>query len=118
MEQRRLKFLDYPASKQFLIRVMGDLREEISGRNIPHPQEFAFKDESITSDSTESIEAWLKVIDAVLPTIVEDLPAEDYEVVRSNEHTVTVVGRVRGIVAGASALQPNFEDLRGLLKPA
>ena len=118
LEQRQLKLLDYPASKQFLIRVMGDLREEISGKNIPHPQEFAFKDEAITADGTESIEAWLIVINAVLPTIVEDLPAEDYQVVRSNDHTKTVVGRVRGIVAGASVLLPSFEDLRGLLKPA
>ena len=117
LEQRRLKLLDYPASKQFLIRVMGDLREEISGRNMPHPQEFALKDKAITPDGAEAIEAWIKVINAVMPTIVQDLPAEEYQVVRSNDHTKHVVGRVQGIVAGALALQPNFEDLRGLLKP-
>ncbi len=118
LEQRQLRLLDYPASKQFLIRVMGDLREEISGRNIPHSQEFALKDKAITADGTESIAAWIKVLNAVLPTIVQNLPAEEYQVVRSSDHTKYVVERVRGIVAGASVLQPSFEDLRGLLKPA
>ena len=117
LAERQLKLLEYPASKQFLIRVMGDLREEISGRSIPHPQEFALKDEAITDDNTEAIEAWLKVIRAVLPTIVQDLPAEEYQVVRSNDHTKQVVARVQGIVAGAAELQRSFDDLRGLLKP-
>ena len=116
-EQRQFRLLDYPASKQFLIRVMGDLREEASGRNIPNPKEFAMKDEAITVDGAEAVAAWLKVINAVLPTIVQNLPAEDYQVIRSNDHTKDVVERVRGIVAGASVLQPSFEDLRGLLKP-
>ena len=117
LEQRQFRLLDYSASKQFLIRVMGDLREEISGRNIPHPQELALKDEAITSDGTEATAAWLKVINAVLPTIVRNLPVEDYQVVRSNDHTKYVVDRVQGIVAGASELHTSFEDLRGLLKP-
>ena len=117
LEQKQLRLLDYPASKQFVIRVMGDLREEISGRSIPHPQEFSLKDEAITADCAEAIAAWRKVINAVLPTIVQDLPAEDYQVVRSSDHTKSVVARVRGIVAGASVLHQSFEDLRGLLKP-
>ena len=96
---------------------MGDLREEISGRSVRHRQEFALKDEAITADGTKAIGAWLKVINAVLPTIVQHLPAEDYQVVRSTDHTKYVVERVQGIVAGASELQTNFEDLRGLLRP-
>ena len=117
LEQRQLRLLDYPASKQFLVRVMGDLREEISGKSIPHPQEFALIDEAITADGTKAVAAWLKVINAVLPTIVQDLPAEEYQVVRSSDHTKSVVGRVKGIIAGASVLHNSFEDLRGLLKP-
>ncbi len=117
LEQRRLRLLEYPASKQFLIRVMGDLREEVSGRNVPHSQDFALRDEAITADGTTAVAAWVKVINAVLPTIVQKLPAEDYQVIRSNEHTKDVVERVQGIVAGASVLQESFEDLRGVLKP-
>ena len=117
LERRQLTLLEYPASKQFLIRVMGDLREEISGRNIRHPREVALKEEAITADGTKATEAWRKVISAVLPTIVQDLPAEEYQVVRSNEHTKYVVERVKGIVAGALVLHASFEDLRGLLKP-
>ena len=117
LEQRQLRLLDYPASKQFLVRVLGDLREEISGRNIPHRQEFALRDEAITDGGTEAVEAWVNVINAVLPTVVQDLPAEDYQVIRSNEHTRYVVDRAKGIVAGASVLQPSLEDLRSLLKP-
>ena len=117
LEQRRLRLLEYPASKQFLIRVMGDLREEVSGRNVPHSQDFALRDEAITADGTTAVAAWVKVINAVLPTIVQKLPAEDYQVIRSNEHTKDVVERVQGIVAGASVLQKSFEDLRGVLKP-
>ena len=118
LETRQLKLLDFPASKQFLIRLMGDLREQISGRRVPNPREFSLKSEAISVDGSEAIEAWIKVIKAVLPTIVENLPAEEYQVVRSSDHTQTVVTRVRGIVAGASALQENFDELRGLLKPA
>ena len=118
LETRQLKLLDFPASKQFLIRLMGDLREQISGRRVPNPREFSLKSEAISVDGSEAIEAWIKVIKAVLPTIVENLPAEEYQVVRSSDHTQTVVTRVRGIVAGASALQENFDELRGLLKLA
>ena len=117
LEQRQLRLLDYPASKQFLVRVMGDLREEISGKSIPHPQEFLLIDEAITADGTDAVAAWLKVINAVLPTIVQDLPAEEYQIVRSSDHTKSVVGRVKGIIAGASVLHNSFEDLRSLLKP-
>ena len=117
LEQKQLLLLQYPASKQFLIRVMGDLREEISGRNVQHPREFAIKEEAIVADGPEAVAAWIKVISAILPTIVLVLPAEEYQVVRSNEHTRTVVERVQGIVAGAAALQPSFEDLRALLRP-
>ncbi len=117
LEEGQLKLLDYPASKQFLIRVMGDLREEVSGRNMPSPQEFALMDEAITADGADAISAWQKVIAAILPTIVLSLPADEYQVVRSNDHTKNVVDRVKGIVAGASVLEPSFGDLRGLLKP-
>ena len=117
LEQRQLRLLDYPASKQFVVRVMGDLREEISGSSMPEAQEFALKDEAITADGAEAIAAWTEVLRALLPTIVQDLPAEEYEVVRSNDHTKSVVGRVQGIAAGASVLQPSFADLRGLLRP-
>ena len=116
-EEMQLKLLDYPASKQFLIKVMGDIREVIAGRNIPDRQEFALKDEAVSADGSDAVFAWSKVIGAVLPTIVEGLPAEEYQVVRSNEHTRHVVERLRGIIAGASALQPEFENLRGLVYP-
>ena len=117
IEQNQFKLLEYPASKQFLIRVMGDLREEISGRNMLHPRDFALKDEAITADGTKAIDAWRKTINAVLPTIVRNLPDEEYKVVRSTEHTKVVAERAQAIIAGATELQPNFEDLRGLLKP-
>ena len=117
LEKRQLLLLDYPASKQFLIRVMGALREEISGRSVPHPREFAIKEEAIVADGSKAVAAWKKVISAILPSIIQNLPAEEYKVVRSNEHTKAVVERVQGIVAGAIALQPSFEDLRDLLKP-
>ena len=117
MEQGQLKLLEYPASKQFLIRVMGDIREEISGMSMPHARDLALKDEAIKADGTSATEAWRKAIIAVLPTIVQSLPDEEYQVVRSTDHTKAVVERVQGIIAGATELQPNFEELRGLLRP-
>ena len=117
LEQRQLRLLDYPASKQFLIKVMGDLREEVSGWSLPNHQEFALSHEAITADGTKAVEAWLKVLNAILPTIIQDLPAEEYQVVRSTEHTNSVVGRAKGIVAGASILHTDFKGLRSLLEP-
>ena len=116
LELAQLNLLDYPASKQFLVRVMGDLREEISGKRMPDAREFALKDDAIENDDANATAAWTSAISALLPTIVHDLPAEEYRVIRSNEHTKHVVGRVRGIVAGAAVLQPSFEPLRELLR--
>ena len=115
LEQSQFRLLNYPASKQFLVRLMGDLREEISGRNMSDPQDFALKEEAITVGGSESIEAWMKVIRAVLPIIATELPAEDYQVIRSNEHTRKVAERAQGIIAGASVLEPSLQDLRDLL---
>ena len=112
----QLKLLDYPASKQFLVRVMGDLREEISDKPMQNAREFALKDEAIGNDGATATEAWIRVIRALLPTIVKDLPAAEYRVVRSNEHTEYVVTRLGGIVAGADVLQPSFTPLRALLR--
>ena len=118
LERQQLNLLDYPASKQFLIRLMGDLREEIAGRSIPNRQEFALNDGAITADGTKAITAWVSVIKAVLPTIVQSLPdEEEYRVVRSTEHANDVVRQVKGIVAGVPVLQTSFESLRALLKP-
>lgn len=116
LKQQQLKLLDYPASKQFLVRVLGDLREEISGRSMSNPREFALNDAAIGNDGTQATAAWTKVISALLPIIVQDLPAEEYQVIRSNDHTRHVSRRVKGIVAGASVLHSEFEDLRGLLR--
>jgi hypothetical protein len=45
-----------------------------------------------------------------------NLPAEAYEVVRSTEHTLTVIKNTKGIVAGTeAALDPSFQDMRALL---
>ena len=115
LDRKQLDLLDYPASKQFLIRVIGELREEISGRSIPHPQVFSLKNYAITSDGAEAVSAWASVIKAVLPPIVQILPDDEYRVVRSTDHTNGVVSQVKGIVAGVPILQTSFEALRDLL---
>jgi hypothetical protein len=115
IEQKQLRLLDYPASKQFLIRVAGDLREEIAGAKVSTPQSFELKGDVITTNGDAAVQAWIKVLKSILPSIVQNLPAEEYQVVRSTEHTQTVSQRIRGIVAGADILQSSFKDLRDLL---
>ena len=117
LEEKQLRLLDFAASKQFLVRVIGGLREEISGRSIRNPRDFALKDDAITVTGNGAVDAWIEVIRAILPTIAQGLPADEYQVVRSTEHTNSVIGRVKGIVAGAPVLQSSFEDLRNLLYP-
>lgn len=117
LEGRQLRLLEYSASKQFVVRVMGDLREEIGGRGCPQPFAFEFVEEAFSADGADGIEAWTTTIKALLPTVIEDLPDEEYRVVRSSDHTKTVVERTRGIVAGAAALQSSFDDLRAMLRP-
>lgn len=116
IEQKQLRLLDYPASKQFLIRVAGDMREEIAGKRVARPQSFELKPDAITKTADAAIQGWVKVLKSILPSIVQNLPAEEYQVVRSTDHTDTVSQRVRGIVAGVDILQSNFTDLRELLK--
>lgn len=118
IEKRQLRLLDYPASKQFLIRVVGELREEIAGTKVSEPRGLELKEEFITTDGKQPVEAWLKVLKSILPIMVQNLPGEEYQVVRSTEHTDTVARATKGVVAGADVLQASFEDLRKLLKPA
>lgn len=117
IEQRQLRLLDYPASKQFLIRVVGDLREEIAGTKVSEPRALELKQDFITVDGKQAADAWVKVLKSILPVMVQNLPAEEYEVVRSTEHTELVAKSTKGVVAGAQILQSSFEDLRKLLKP-
>jgi len=116
IEQKQLRLLDYPASKQFLIRVVGDVREEIAGKQVSKPQSFELKSDAITKTADAAIQAWVKVLKSILPSVVQHLPAEEYQVVRSTEHTETVSQRLKGIVAGADVLQGGFQELRNLLK--
>jgi hypothetical protein len=118
IEQKQLRLVDYPASKQFLLRVAGDLREEIAGTQILVPQSFAIKADAITADGEAAIKGWVKVLKSILPNIVQNLPAEEYQVVRSSEHTEAVSKTIKGIVAGADVLQGSFKDLRDVLNVA
>ena len=49
--------------------------------------------------------------------MIQNLPAEEYRVVRSTEYTESVAKTTKGVVAGLQILQSSFEDLRKLLKP-
>jgi hypothetical protein len=62
------------------------------------------------------MDAWVKVLRSILPVMVQNLPAEEYQVVRSTEHTSTVSKATKGVVAAAE-VQNSFADLRKLLKP-
>jgi hypothetical protein len=116
VQSRQYRLLEYSASKQFVICVAGALREEIAGTAMPDPKTFDFRDDKITADPAPAVSAWVKVLRAVLPTMSLNLPAEAYEVVRSTEHTLTVIKNTKGIVAGTeAALDPSFQDMRALL---
>ena len=117
IEERELRLLDYPASKQFLIRVVGALREEVVGAKVSEPRTLELKQDFITVDGKQATGAWVKVLRSILPVMVQSLPAEEYQVVRSTEHTESVAKTTKGVVAGAQILQSTFEDLRKLLKP-
>lgn len=118
IEAMQLRLLDYPASKQFLIRIAGFLREELAGTKVSKPQSFELKEDAIVLDGKTATEAWIKVLKSFLPTIVQSLPGEEYQVVRSTDHTDSVAERTKGIVAGADVLQESFQDLREVLKPS
>jgi hypothetical protein len=117
IEARQLRLIDYPASKQFLICIAGALREEIAGTKVTDPKLIEIKPIFITPDGSQAVSAWSKVLRSILPIIVQSLPGEEYQVVRSTEHTESVAKTTKGLVAGLQILQTTFEDLRGLLKP-
>jgi hypothetical protein len=117
IEQRQLRLLDFPASKQFLICVVGALREEIAGSRLTEPMAFEVKSESIEANGKHVIDAWVKVLKSILPIMVSNLPAEEYQVVRSTEHTESVAKATKAVLAGVEILQTSFGDLRKLLKP-
>jgi AIPR protein len=117
IEQRELRLLDYPASKQFVVCVVGELREEIVGVKLSDTKGLELKEAHVTPDGASAVDAWVKVLKSVLPVMVQGLPAEEYQVVRSTEHTTTVAKTTKGVVAGAQVLQSSFEDLRKLLRP-
>jgi len=117
IEQRQLRLLDYPASKQSLVCIVGSLREEIAGTKVSEPKLLELKSGFITTDGKEAVDAWVKVLRSTLPIMVQNLPAEEYQVVRSTEHTESVAKATKGVVAGTEILQTSFQDLRKLLKP-
>jgi len=116
IEDRQLKLLDYPASKQFLLSIVGSLREEIAGRKIVNPQSFELKPAFITSSPQTVVDAWKTALQAILPQMIQNLPAIEYQVVRSTEHMNTVSKTTKGIVAGVPLLQTSFDPLRLILK--
>lgn len=117
IEQKQSRLLDFPASKQFLICVIGALREEVAGAKVSDPKAFEVKQEVITANPDAVIESWLKVLRSILPIVVQVLPAEEYQVVRSTEHTDSVTKKTKGLIAGLQIIQSGFEDLRKVLKP-
>jgi hypothetical protein len=118
IEARQLRLLDYPASKQFLISIVGDLREEIAGFKIPEPSGFELREDFVSPDPQNVVNAWSLVLQAILPIMVQNLPAGvgEYQVVRSTEHKQAVAKSTKGVVAGVPVLQSNFGDLRTMLK--
>ena len=62
LEERQFRLLDYPASKQFLVRVIGDLREEIAGKRVGNPTALQIDQEYITPDGEIAASAWAKLI--------------------------------------------------------
>ena len=116
IEQKQLRLLDVPASKQFLTFVAGGLREEIAGSKLTEPKEFELRVDSIKSDSKDVTDAWLKVLKSMLPIIVSTLPAEEYQVVRSTEHAESVVKATKAVLAGVAIVQTAFQDLRKLMR--
>ncbi|MGA7155898.1 MAG: AIPR family protein [Acidobacteriaceae bacterium] len=116
IEDRQLKLLDYPASKQFLLTIVGSLREEIAGRKIVSPLSFELKPMFITATPKPVINAWKAALQAILPQMINNLPAIEYQVVRSTEHMNTVSKIAKGIIAGVPLLQTSFDPLRLMLK--
>lgn len=115
IEQKQHRLLDFPASKQFLIYVIGSLREEIARKKVSDPKSFAIRQEFIKAGGGSVVEAWTQTIKFVLPIIVQDLPAEEYQVVRSTDHTDIIAKRTKGIVAGLESVQSSFNNLRLLI---
>ena len=120
IQQKQLNLLNFPASKQFMVALVGSLREEIADARVATAQAFELKPEAITGGGGVATDAWVNVLRAILPTVVESLPAgaDEYQVVRSSDHLATVVSRTKGVVAGAEALKDGFAGMRALLKPA
>ena len=116
IEQKQVRLLEFPASKQFLICVAGALREEIAGTKVSEPKAFEVKDQLINTQPESVVEAWVRVLRSILPIIVQGLPAEEYQVVRSTEHTESVAKKTKGLIAGLDIIQSSFEDLRQTLK--
>jgi hypothetical protein len=75
------------------------------------------KPESISGGGKQAVDAWVRVLRAMLPIVVQSLPAEEYQVGRSTEHTDAVARTTKGIIAGFQELQSSFADLRALLTP-
>lgn len=118
IEQRQLRLMDYSASKQFVVCVLGALREEIAGAKLSDSRSLELQQEFITADGKQAVEAWIKVLKSIIPVMVQNLPAEAYQVVRSTEYMELVAKNTKGVVAGASILQSSFQDLRKILRLA
>lgn len=118
IETKQLRLLDYPASKQFLIYVIGFLREEIAGHRVPDASDFEVKGTSISTNAVGTIDAWVSAIRAIVPVLASNLPkdTDEYQVVRSTEQSEAVATAAKGVIAGVPVLQTAFEPLRQVLR--
>jgi hypothetical protein len=115
IEQLQFQLIDFPASKQFVLAVFSHLREEIAGRPIPHIPAFRFRQDKVISNPQPATSAWVSALSFLLPLMASNLPAQPYEVVRSNSHLATVGTQVRGLTAGLLALQKPFAAIQAFL---
>ncbi len=115
IETAQFKLIDFPASKQFVLCVISQLREEIAGRQVSSPSALRFRNDKILSDQKPAVEGWTAALHFLLPLMASNLPAPAYETVRSNSHLATVANRVLGLTAGLLAIQNPFVGIRVFL---
>lgn len=118
VDREQKDFLKYSASKIFIFYIIGQLAETILHKKITSLYNWKTKSVLILQDNVSVVDAWMEVIQTLLPQmvfVIKKVKVEDsfYEVPRSSEYTKEVGGELKAVLASLlPSLGRQLENIR------
>lgn len=108
--------LKFAASKHFLLYLIGELADQIMKRRVTDKYNWKCIREVIAVDNVSLTNAWIEVLNALLPNVSMLIEREgadaSYEVPRTFDKSKKIAAETKALVASLPMLSSQFEELR------